>query len=119
MIALASSVGFFVGASVNDSMGGAIVFSMIAGIVCVVYTLDSREEQSVFAELQTGHGCLSVSRALLFFLVFAKVGTIPSVVLLVVPLAPLLYPRFYFLSTAPAIRAGDFLCLFGKPVFEW
>lgn len=44
MIALAGSAGFFVGASVNDSMGGAIVFSMIAGIVCVIYTLDSREE---------------------------------------------------------------------------
>ena len=44
MIALAGFVGFFVGASVNDSMGGAIVFSMIAGIVCVIYTLDDREE---------------------------------------------------------------------------
>ena len=44
MIALAGSAGFFVGASVNDSMGGAIVFSMIAGIVCVIYALDDREE---------------------------------------------------------------------------
>lgn len=44
MIALAVFVGIFVGASVNDSMGGAILFSMIAGIVCVIYTLDSREE---------------------------------------------------------------------------
>lgn len=44
MIALAGSVGFFVGASVNDSMGVAILFSMIAGIVCVIYTPDSREE---------------------------------------------------------------------------
>ena len=68
IMVLAGFVGFFVGASVNDSMGGAIVFSMIAGIVCVIYTLDSREEQSVFAELQTGHGCLPVSRALLFSL---------------------------------------------------
>lgn len=44
MIALAGFVGIFVGASVNDSMGVAILFSMIAGIVCVIYTLDSREE---------------------------------------------------------------------------
>lgn len=44
MMALAGSAGFFVGASVNDSIGGAILFSMIAGIVCVIYTLDSREE---------------------------------------------------------------------------
>lgn len=44
MIALAGFVGFSVGASVNDSIGGSILFSMIAGIVCVIYTLDSREE---------------------------------------------------------------------------
>lgn len=44
MIALAGFAGFFVGASVNNSMGGAILFSMIAGIVCVIYTLDDREE---------------------------------------------------------------------------
>ena len=44
IMVLAGFVGFFVGASVNDSMGGAILFSMIAGIACFIYTLDSREE---------------------------------------------------------------------------
>lgn len=44
MMALAGFVGFFVGASVNDSMGGVILFSMIAGIICVTYTLNNREE---------------------------------------------------------------------------
>lgn len=44
MMALAGFAGFFVGASVNDSMGGAILFSMIAGIVCVIHTQDNREE---------------------------------------------------------------------------
>ena len=44
IMVLAGFVGFFVGASVNDSMGGAILFSMIAGIACVIYTLDNREE---------------------------------------------------------------------------
>ena len=44
MMALAGFVGFFVGASVNDSMSGAILFSMIAGIVCVIYALDNCEE---------------------------------------------------------------------------
>lgn len=44
IMVLAGFVGFFVGASVNDSMSGAILFSMIAGIVCVIYTLDNREE---------------------------------------------------------------------------
>lgn len=86
MIALAGFAGIFVGASVNDSMGGAIVFSMIAGIVCVIYTPDNREEQSVFAELQTGHGCLSVSRALFDFpLHFVECCVILFPVLLVVP----------------------------------
>ena len=44
IMVLAGFVGFFVGASVNEAMGGAILFSMIAGIVCVVYTLDNHEE---------------------------------------------------------------------------
>ena len=44
MMALAGFVGFFVGASVNDSMGGATLFAMVAGIACVIYTLDNREE---------------------------------------------------------------------------
>lgn len=37
-------VGFFVGAAMNEAMSGAILFSMIAGIACIVYTIDNREE---------------------------------------------------------------------------
>lgn len=44
IIVLAGIVGFFVGASANESMGGAILFAMVAGIACVIYTLDNREE---------------------------------------------------------------------------
>ena len=29
------------GAFLNDAMGGAILFSMISGIACIIYTLDN------------------------------------------------------------------------------
>lgn len=41
---IAGIVGFFVGASLDDAMGGAILFSMIAGIACLVYATDNRSE---------------------------------------------------------------------------
>ena len=44
IMVLAGVAGFFVGASVNDAMGGAVLFAMVAGIACVIYTLDNREE---------------------------------------------------------------------------
>ncbi len=44
LMVLAGLAGFFVGAAMNDAMGGAVLFSMIAGIACVVYTLDNRGE---------------------------------------------------------------------------
>ena len=34
--------GFFAGSAVTDGMGGAILFSMIAGIGCIVYAADNR-----------------------------------------------------------------------------
>ena len=30
--------------SVNDALGGAVLFSLIAGFACVIYTLDNREK---------------------------------------------------------------------------
>ena len=44
VMVLAGITGFFVGISPNDGFGGAILFSLIAGIACVVYTVDNREE---------------------------------------------------------------------------
>ena len=44
LMVLAGLAGFFVGAAMNDAMGGAVLFSMIAWIACVVYTLDNRGE---------------------------------------------------------------------------
>lgn len=43
IMVLAGIVGFFVGSSLNDGFGGAILFSMIAGIACLIYTTDNRE----------------------------------------------------------------------------
>ncbi len=43
-MAVAGIIGFFVGAALGNAFGGAILFSMIAGIACVVYAIDNREE---------------------------------------------------------------------------
>lgn len=40
---IAGIVGFFMGAFLNDAMGGAILFAMIAGIACIIYVIDNRE----------------------------------------------------------------------------
>ena len=40
---LAGIAGFFAGSAVTDGMGGAILFSMIAGIGCIVYAADNRD----------------------------------------------------------------------------
>lgn len=41
---IAGIVGFFIGAAMNEAMGGAVLFSMIAGIACIVYTIDNHKE---------------------------------------------------------------------------
>lgn len=43
-MALAGVVGFFIGSALKNAFGGAILFSLIAGIACVVYTVDNRDE---------------------------------------------------------------------------
>ncbi len=40
---LVGIIGFFVGATLDNSFGGAILFSMIAGMACIVYSLDNRQ----------------------------------------------------------------------------
>ena len=44
IMAIAAIVGFFIGAFLNEAMGGAVLFSMIAGIACIVYNIENREE---------------------------------------------------------------------------
>ena len=41
---IAGTAGFFIGAALNNALGGAILFSMIAGIACVIYTIDNQEK---------------------------------------------------------------------------
>ena len=44
IMAFAAIAGFFIGATLDEAMGGAILFSMIAGIACIVYNIENREE---------------------------------------------------------------------------
>ena len=41
---IAGTAGFFIGATLDNALGGAFLFSMIAGIACVIYTIDNREK---------------------------------------------------------------------------
>ena len=44
VMVVAGVAGFFVGSALQDGLSGAILFSMIAGIACIVYAVDNREE---------------------------------------------------------------------------
>ena len=44
IMVIAGIVGFFVGAAFDEALNGAILFSMITGIACIIYTIDNREE---------------------------------------------------------------------------
>lgn len=39
IMVIAGIVGFFIGATLDEAMGGAILFSMITGIACIIYTI--------------------------------------------------------------------------------
>lgn len=41
---IASIIGLFVGATMNEALNGAILFSLISGIACIIYTIDNREQ---------------------------------------------------------------------------
>lgn len=43
IMALAAVTGTFVGAALGDTLGGAILFALIAGIGCIVYAIDNRD----------------------------------------------------------------------------
>ena len=45
LMVITGIVGFFVGgAAFDEALNGAILFSMITGIACIIYTIDNREE---------------------------------------------------------------------------
>ena len=48
IMVIAGIVGFFIGAFLNEPMAGTILFSMIAGIACIVYAIDNHEEWGKF-----------------------------------------------------------------------
>ena len=41
---IAGTAGSFIGTALNNAPGGAILFSMIAGVACVIYTIDNQEK---------------------------------------------------------------------------
>lgn len=42
---IAGIIGYFLGAVLGDeAMSGAILASLIAGIACIIYTIDNRDE---------------------------------------------------------------------------
>ena len=41
LMVIAGVAGFFLGAFLDAPMGGAILCAMIAGIACIVYTMDN------------------------------------------------------------------------------
>lgn len=45
IMAVCGIIGFFIGSLIEEPMGGAILFSMISGIACVVYAMDNRESR--------------------------------------------------------------------------
>ena len=41
---IAGIIGFFAGAALGGGLDGAILFSLIAGIACIIYTIDNQEK---------------------------------------------------------------------------
>ena len=41
---IAGLIGFFVGIRIDEAMSGAIIFSLIAGIACVIYAIENQEK---------------------------------------------------------------------------
>lgn len=44
IMVIAGIVGLYLGADFNEALSGAILFSMIAGIACVVYAIDNLDK---------------------------------------------------------------------------
>ena len=44
IMVIAGVIGFFAGGFLDGAMNGAIWFSLIAGIACIIYTIDNQGE---------------------------------------------------------------------------
>ena len=45
VIILAAIVGLFLGAAMNDGLSGSILLAVIAGFVCVIYTIENSGQE--------------------------------------------------------------------------
>lgn len=43
IMVIAGIIGFYIGALVNDMFGGAVLFSLISGIACIIYAIYDQE----------------------------------------------------------------------------
>lgn len=51
-------LGFLIGTVLGNAFGGAILFTMTAGIACVVYTIDNRKSEKIsVADLTDAFDC--------------------------------------------------------------
>ncbi len=44
IMVIAGLIGFFVGSALDGGMNGAILFSLVAGMACMINAIDNREE---------------------------------------------------------------------------
>ncbi len=42
---IAGIIGLFAGSALNEGLGGSILFSLIAGIACIIYTIDNKNNE--------------------------------------------------------------------------
>ena len=45
IIVIAAVIGFFMGAGMNQAMGGATLFATIAGFACTIQAIESKKNQ--------------------------------------------------------------------------
>ena len=51
IIIIAAVIGFFMGSGMNQAMGGATLFAVIAGFACTIQAIDSKKSRNIkFAE---------------------------------------------------------------------
>ncbi len=44
IIIISSVIGFFMGSGMNDAMGGAALFALIAGFACTIHAIESMKK---------------------------------------------------------------------------
>lgn len=42
---IAGIIGLFAGSALNEGLSGSILFSLIAGIACIIYTIDNKNNE--------------------------------------------------------------------------